>query len=181
MLLSRNAIGLQNRSTFILSVRDRCQDSPFRSEEQDWRTHLYNQERIIEQQGELLEVQKRLVEAMEKVASPERTRKFEEGQVEMTNAVTNLSVKMATANEQLGLAVHKLATTFWGVLKVPVAMVVVGAASWAFLYEGKISERTWLIMLAVAVFPWLGDSLTAIGSLFGMGKGTRTSSNNDKH
>ena len=135
------------------------------SEEDDWRTHLYNQERMIGQQDELLGVQRRLVEAMEKVASPERTKKVEEGQVAMTSAVLNLSEKMATANEQLGMAVHKLATTFWGVFKVPVAMVVVGAASWAYLYEGKISEHTWLLMIGVAVFPWLGDSISAIGKI----------------
>jgi hypothetical protein len=136
-----------------------------RSEDDDWQTHLYNQERMINQQDELLGVQKRLVEAMEKVASPERVRGVEQGQEEMVTAVKDLTAKMSTANEQLGLAVYKLATTFWGVLKVPVAMVVVGAASWAFLYEGKIGERTWLIMLAVAVFPWLGDSISAIGKV----------------
>jgi hypothetical protein len=114
--------------------------------------HLYNQERMINQQDELLGLHRRLIDAMEKVASPERVRGVEEGQAAMVEAVNNLSGKMATANEQLGMAVSKLASTFWGVLKVPVAMVVVGAASWAFLYAEKIGERTWLVMLAVAVF-----------------------------
>ena len=154
---------------------------PFRSEEQDWRSHLHNQERMIEQQGELLEVQKRLVEALEKVASPERVRGVEEGQVEMTKAVNGLSEKMDSAVEQLSAGVIKLSSTFWGMMKIPVAVVVVTAASWAFLYAEKIRERTWLIMITISVFPWLGDSLTAISALFGIGRATKPSSHDDKH
>lgn len=55
-----------------------------------------------------------------------------------------------------------------GVIKVPIAMAVVGAASWAFMYAKEISENTWLIIMGVAVFPWLGDSITAIMKLFGV-------------
>jgi hypothetical protein len=33
------------------------------------------------------------------------------------------------------------------------------------LYEPQVSANTWLIMLGVAVFPWLGDSITAIGNI----------------
>jgi hypothetical protein len=40
-------------------------------------------------------------------------------------------------------------------------------------------------LTAVSVFPWLGDSLTAIGGLFGIGKGTghptTTKGNNDRN
>jgi hypothetical protein len=136
-----------------------------RSEDDDWGTHLYNQDRMIVQQDEILGMQRRLVEALEKVASPERTRKVEEGQLSMVEAVNTLSVEMRAANGQLETAVSKLASTFLGVLKVPVAVVVVGAASWAYLYAGKISEHTWLLMLGVAVFPWLGDSISAVGKI----------------
>ena len=135
------------------------------SDDEEWRTFLYNQERMINQQAELLEMQKQLVEAMEKVASPERTRKVEEGQLNMVEAVNLLSEKMESANGQLELAVTKLASAFWGLMKVPVAVIVVGVASWAFLYTEKISQNVWLIMLGVAVFPWLGDSISAIGKI----------------
>src|SRR4029077_12077948 len=145
------------------------------SDDEDWRTFLYNQERMINQQGELLEMQRRLVEAMEKVASPERVKGVEQGQLKMVEAVNLLSLKMETANDQLELAVTKLASAFWGLMKVPVAVVVVGVASWAFLYTHKIGENTWLVMLGVAVFPWLGDSITAITKLFGIGKGQQNS------
>ena len=140
---------------------------PFREEgrEDDWRTFLFNQERMIEQQNELLEIQKRLVEAMEKVASPERVRGVEQGQEKMVDAVITLSEKLDTANEKLEVAVTKLASAFWGLMKVPVAVIVVGVASWAYLYVGKISEHTWLLMLGVAVFPWLGDSISAIAKI----------------
>lgn len=146
---------------------------PYRSESdnEDWRTFLYNQERLIEQAGELLDAQRRVVDAMERVASPERTRKVEEGQQKMVEAVDRLSEKMATANGQLELAVSKLASTFLGMMKIPVAVIVVGVASWAFLYAHKIEETTWLIMLGVAVFPWLGDSVTAVAKLIGLRRG----------
>lgn len=147
---------------------------PFKSHplppDDDTRAFLYNQERIITQQDALLEVQKRLVDAMEKVASPERVRGVESGMDRMVAAVNELSVKMDAANDELGAAVSKLASAFWGMMKVPVAVIVVGVASWAYLHVGKISEHTWLIMLGVAVFPWLGDSVTAIARLFGIGR-----------
>jgi hypothetical protein len=148
-------------------VNDDAKAPPFKSESanDDWRLHLFNQERMIEQQRDLLDMQKRLIDAMEKVASPERVRGVEEGQRKMVEAVNALSEKMETANDQLGLAVGKLASAFWGLMKVPVAVVVVGVASWAFLYTEKISQNVWLIMLGVAVFPWLGDSITAIGKI----------------
>ena len=148
----------------------------FRSESasDDWRQHLFNQERMIEQQRDLLDLQKRVIDAMEKVASPERVRGVEEGQARMVAAVNSLNEEMKTANEQLGAAVTKLASAFWGLMKVPVAVIVVGVASWAFLYEHKIGENTWLIMLGVAVFPWLGDSISAIGKIVRGRNGTET-------
>jgi hypothetical protein len=136
----------------------------------DWRLHLLNQERMIAQQRDLLDIQRRLIDAMEKVASPERVRGVEEGQRHMVAAVNALSERMETANEQLGLAVTKLASAFWGLMKVPVAVVVVGVASWAFLFMHKISETTWLLMLGVAVFPWLGDSISAVAKIFGLNR-----------
>jgi hypothetical protein len=146
---------------------------PFRSQSdsEDWRTFLYNQERMLEQSNTLLDIQKRLVDAMEKVASPERTRKVEEGQANMVEAINLLTEKMETANGQLELAVTKLASAFWGLMKVPVAVIVIGVASWAFLYEHKIGENTWLIMLGVSVFPWLGDSISGIAKLIGLRRG----------
>jgi hypothetical protein len=88
-----------------------------RSEDDDWRTHLYNQERMISQQDELLGLFKRLIDAMEKVASPERVRGVEEGQVKMTEAVINLSGRCDGAGAQLHLAVEKLSSAFWGLMK----------------------------------------------------------------
>lgn len=120
---------------------------------------------MIGQQDELLGLHKRLIDALEKVASPERVRGVEEGQANMVVAVNGLSSKMDSAVEQLSAGVSKLSSTFWGMMKIPVAVVVVTAASWAFLYAEKITERTWLIMVAVSVFPWLGDSLSAIGRI----------------
>jgi predicted PurR-regulated permease PerM len=131
-----------------------------RSEDDDWRTHLYNQERMIEQMNELIKA----VGQVNNIESKQREQIIEQ-QEQMTEAVILLTEKMNNAGDQLRLAVEKLSSAFWGVLKVPIAMAVVGAASWAFLYEGKISERSWILIMAVAVFPWLGESLTAIGKI----------------
>jgi hypothetical protein len=136
----------------------------------DWRLHLLNQERMIAQHRDLLDMQRRLIDALEKVASPDRVRGVEEGQRHMVDAVNALSERMETANDQLEMAVTKLASAFWGLMKVPVAVVVVGVASWAFLFMHKISETTWLLMLGVAVFPWLGDSISAVAKIFGLNR-----------
>lgn len=173
--MARFAAELPRMASCEKAVNGDAKAPPF-NEQSDWRTHLYNQERMIVQQDEILGMQRRLVEALEKVASPERTRKVEEGQAGMVSAVNNLSGKMASANEQLHLAVSKLTSMFWSLMKVPLAVVVVGAASWAFLYEAKITETTWLIMLGVSVFPWLGDSITAIGKIVRGGGQNSTSS-----
>jgi seryl-tRNA synthetase len=150
-------------------ANDEVKAAPFKFQsealEANWSLMMNNQVTMIAQQGELLEMHRKAIAALEKVASPERVKGVEEGQRKMVEAVNNLSVKMETANSQLELAVTKLASAFWGLMKVPVAVVVVGVASWAFLFMHKIEETTWLIMLGVAVFPWLGDSVTAITKL----------------
>ncbi len=64
-------------------------------------------------------------------------------------------------------------------MKVPVAVVVIAVASWAFLYAHKISEHTWLIMLGISVFPWLGDSMSGIAKLVGIEQ--RTGTDDEKH
>jgi hypothetical protein len=139
-----------------------------RSEDDDWQAHLYNQERMINQQDELIVLHKNLIVSLEKVASPERVRGVEEGQTRMTAAVDNLSKQMSGAQVQLEAAVAKLGGMVFGMMKIPVAVVVVGAASWAFLYAEKISERTWLLMITISVFPWLSDGIYAILNVIGI-------------
>lgn len=47
------------------------------------------------------------------------------------------------------------------VVKIPVAVVMILAVS-ALFYVGKVSERTWLVVLFVSLFPWFGDSIRVV-------------------
>ena len=153
---------------------------PFRSrsDSEDIRIFQYNQERTLalqEQITELLEKiivsQDHMTDAMERIASPERVMPMVNKQHDLLVAMNELNKQMTGAGEKLENAVTKLSSAFWGLMKVPVAVVVIGVASWAFLYTHKISENTWLIMLGISVFPWLGDSMSGIAKLMGIRKG----------
>ena len=71
----------------------------------------------------------------------------------------------AQLNETMAASTKATSGLVSQMIKVPIAMAVVGASSWAFLYAKAISENTWLIIMGVAVFPWLGDSISAIAKL----------------
>jgi hypothetical protein len=132
-------------------VSEEARAPAFRSQTatEDWRQHLYNQERMLSTQDELVGVLRQLLEQQEQMG--EMAMKLD----------THLNL-VSKAMDQSSKATSGLVA---GVIKVPIAMIVVVAASWAFLYAHEISENTWLIMLGVAVFPWLGDSITAIWRL----------------
>jgi hypothetical protein len=125
----------------------------------DWRVHLYNQERVISNQDRIAETMDKLLEQQRKMG--ELAIKLDE----------HLEISSMTMRE----SIKSTSGLITSIIKVPIAMVVVGAASWAFMYMNEISENTWLIILAVAVFPWLGDSITAITKLFGIGRGNQPS------
>jgi hypothetical protein len=123
--------------------------------EDDWRIHLYNQERMLASQEEITEVLKSLLEQQHQMGDLA---------IKLDGHLNALAATMReTSKTTSGLVA--------GVIKVPIAMIVVVAASWAFLYAHEISENTWLIMLGVAVFPWLGESITAIWRLIRGGTG----------
>jgi hypothetical protein len=123
--------------------------------EDDWRIHLYNQERMLASQEEITEVLKSLLQQQNQMGDL------------ATKLDGHLNALAATMRETSKATSGLVA----GVIKVPIAMIVVVAASWAFLYAHEISENTWLIMLGVAVFPWLGESITAIWKLIRGGTG----------
>jgi hypothetical protein len=123
------------------------------SADDEWRIHLYNQERVISTQLQITELLEKLLDQQRKVG--ELAIKLDE----------HLEISSMTMRE----SIKSTSGLITSIVKVPIAIVVVGAASWAFMYMNEISENTWLIILAVAVFPWLGDSITAITKLFGIG------------
>jgi hypothetical protein len=124
------------------------------SNEDAWRILHYNQERVISNQERMADLLSSLLDQQRKMG--ELAIKLDE----------HLEISSATMRE----SIKSTSGLITSIIKVPIAMVVVGASSWAFLYAHEISENTWLIILAVAVFPWLGDSITAITRLFGIGR-----------
>jgi hypothetical protein len=96
-------------------------------------------------------------------------------QRKMGELAIKLDEHLETSSATMRESIKSTSGLIMSIVKVPIAMIVVGVSSWAFMYAHEISENTWLIILAVAVFPWLGDSITAITRLFGIGKGQQNS------
>jgi hypothetical protein len=97
--------------------------------------------------------------------SPEERERVLQNQERMIEALGNMHEDLINASKVLEEMTKKMSGAFWGLMKVPVAVTIVAAASWAFLYMQRISETTWLVILGVAVFPWFGESVTAIAGL----------------
>ena len=83
----------------------------------------------------------------------------------LIHAVTELTDTMKSVAERYEVTIQRLNAAFMSLIKVPIAVTIIGAASWAYLYSKVISENTWLIMMAVAAFPWIGESITAVAKL----------------
>ena len=97
--------------------------------------------------------------------TPAHAERVLRNQEAMIEALEKMHDDLIDASAKLEQMTDRMSGVFWGLMKVPVAVTIVAAASWAFLYMQKISETTWLIILGVAVFPWLGESITAIAGL----------------
>ena len=119
------------------------------SGDDDWRIHLYNQERMLAAQEQITGVLEKLLDQQRSIGG--LAIKLDE-HLEMSTKTMQDSTKATSGLVQ-------------SIIKVPVACVIVGAASWAFIHAHEISEHTWLIIMGVAVFPWLGDSITAIAKI----------------
>jgi hypothetical protein len=173
------------------------EDSQGKIIEPDWGLIANNQITMISQQAAMLENQKIMIDRLTEFIQPQRTEIIVKHQLKMVEAVDHLSDHMSqtsenqimivgslntltahidTAREQLELAVGKLSTTMMGIFQVPIAVVIMGVASWAFFFK-YIGEYTWLMILAVAAFRYLGDSITSIVKLFGL---RRNSNGNHK-
>jgi hypothetical protein len=120
------------------------------SDTEDWRQHLYNQERMLSTQDQITVVLTNLLQNQRDLAIMAN---------KLNGHLDILAKTMHESSKTTAGLVH-------GVVKVPIAMSVMVAASWAFLYAKEITETTWLIILAVAVFPWLGESISAVAKLF---------------
>lgn len=116
------------------------------TEGKEWqRIHLYNQERMLAQGEEVNNSLKGLLDTQRRMAD------F------ASQLHDNMDVLDATLKES-----SKAQSGFQTqIIKVPIVIILIGMASWAF-YIGRLSERGWILILAVAAFPYLGDGIIAI-------------------
>jgi hypothetical protein len=115
---------------------------------EDWRIHLYNQERMLAGQEQITLVLEKLLEQQRLIGG--LAVKLDE-HLEISSKVMQDST-----NATKGLV--------GGIIKVPIVIVTMVIASAAH-YVHYISENTWLIIMAVALFPYLGESITAVFKL----------------
>jgi hypothetical protein len=108
----------------------------------------------------------------EREATEERVLRNQERMIEVMEKLHNDLSETGTKLEE---GVSKLSSAFWGLMKVPVACVMVGVSSWAFMYSNKISETTWLVIMAAAVFPWMKESLEGLAKIWTAVRGGRDS------
>lgn len=134
------------------------------SDSDDWRQHLYNQERMLEGQEQMKVV-------LESLLANQR---------QMAELAKELRASLDVLSDTMRESMKTTSGLVAGVIKVPIAMAVVAVASWAFMYAKEITEMTWLIMLGVAVFPWLGESITAIMKLLGVRQQTNNSKSGER-
>ncbi len=121
----------------------------------DWSTMLYNQERMISNQDQMLEVTRKLLENQQRMGM--------------------LADKLEGHLNELGDVMTSSTAVTRGlvdkIVQVPITIVMIAAASGLF-YLKYIEEWTWLVICAVAAFKYLGDSITAVVKLFGLGRGS---------
>jgi len=172
----------------------------------DWTLVVSNQLTLITQTATMLEKSQTMIEELRKISGPSdriighqmsmiaalkdlnialdaRRAQWEvmtKNQEAMNAGMQALNMMMDRAIEQLGASVSKASTTVNSLMKIPIAIVVMTAASFAFLYMKEISETTWLVIMGVAVFPWLGDSIEAVMKLVGIRQGAKNSGSQSK-
>jgi hypothetical protein len=133
-------------------------------EPDDWqRTFIYNQERSLNSQEELVTTLRALLEQQKSMGV--FVDKF-------TEHLDNLGVQMQASIRSMG-DFNK------AIIRIPIVIVVAGLASWMFYLE-KISENAWLVILAVSTFSYLGENLSAVAKLFGLSRTGGSSGNEEK-
>lgn len=134
----------------------------------DWGLIASNQITMITQQSTMLAKQQEMVDELRRIANSELLSTLTRQQMQIVDAVNNLSDRLDAARGRLDQTMEKLSGSIMGIVQVPITIVVMGIASAAF-YLKYIEEWTWLLILAVAAFRYLGDSITAVVKLFNLG------------
>jgi hypothetical protein len=120
----------------------------------EWhQTFIYNQERGLNAQDELLMVMKSLLSQ----------------QQSMGVMADKLSENLDKLGGQMQSSIRSMGDFNKAIIRIPIVIVVVGLGSWMF-YLGKISENAWLVILAVSTFSYLGENLSAVAKIFGLSR-----------
>jgi hypothetical protein len=130
----------------------------------DWSLIASNQITMISQQAAMLERHQEIINELRNLSDVEARHEVVKNQILLVETVNDLSVHIDKAREELELAVGKLSTTMMGIWQVPIAIVIILSASFLF-YLKYIEEWTWLLILAVACFRYLGDSISGVAKL----------------
>src|SRR4029077_12494728 len=99
-----------------------------------------------------------------------------EQQRHMLESIDKLIVHIDKATDELHEAVVKLSISVMAILQVPIAVALIGVASWAFFFK-YIDQWVWLIIMGVACFRYLGDSINGVVKLV---SGVRRNGGNGK-
>jgi hypothetical protein len=143
------------------------EDEHARPIEPDWTVVVSNQiteitqnTRIIDNQLIMIEQLRKTVELWDAAYARQST---------MVDAIKALA-------EQMDKARAELRSTMMSIVQVPITVIIIAGASWLF-YLKYIEEYTWIIIMAVAAFRYLGDSISGVIKLLGLrrGNGDKTS------
>ncbi len=123
----------------------------------DWTVVVSNQLTEITQNAAIIENQKQMIAELQKI-------------IELWSAITVRQATMISAIGGLSVAMEKarteLRSTMMSIIQVPITVVIIAAVSWLF-YLKYIEEYTWLVIMAVAAFRYLGDSISGVVKLIG--------------
>jgi hypothetical protein len=124
----------------------------------DWTVVVSNQLTVIAQQSTMIENQKQMISELQKIIIlwEEITKR----QSTMVDAIKILADEMEKARTELR-------GTMMSIIQVPITVVIMAAASWLF-YLKYFEEWTWVVIMAVASFRYLGDSITSVVKLLGL-------------
>jgi hypothetical protein len=124
----------------------------------DWSLVVSNQLTEITQNTRIIDNQLIMIEEMRKI-------------IELWDTITKRQSTMVDAIGKLSLEMDKarleLRSTMMSIVQVPITVIIIAGASWLF-YLKYIEEYTWIIIMAVAAFRYLGDSISGVIKLLGL-------------
>jgi hypothetical protein len=142
----------------VPSFKMKLEDEDAQEIHPDWTIVVSNQLTEITQNTRIIDNQLIMIEEMRKI-------------IELWDAITKRQSTMVDAIGKLSLEMDKarleLRSTMMSIVQVPITVIIIAGASWLF-YLKYIEEYTWIIIMAVAAFRYLGDSISGVIKLLGL-------------